>query len=494
MARPDLRRPLWWAAGIASAACVLLALARISVSLADPDAITSGAESEALFSVWRWARGEAVYTDGLQPPYALSYFNWLFYALYGSFVRALGLLGFSDAAIPRATHLLSLGVACFGGGVLWRCARELGASRSQAAFVAALGWLTPLSHFLLVTCRPDTLALAWECAALLLGLVYARSPRRWTLLAALVACYLAWSAKQSSVCVISGLCLWLIGRRRWRELAAVAGSTFLLYGLTFWLGGEDYRFSVLFAQQEQSFSLVRGAKQVVTSLGKAPLVVLALPLVIATLARGAEARSSALGLCAWCAGFAIAWNALLIAKSGAHSYYFMPSAAFSALLALSFLNERRPSRALAVSAGVLLLAQVAGAAAIASGTLSSVRPPKPHDLPQIRARLADAPGPVFVDYRAGNLPWVQPEAPHFVYAFTYFIDRPKREHARGGLEGLVADRYFATLVLFTWRKPGTFGATPLRGYRLVEEHDGLRYYRREGAPPAEIDRGEPERR
>src|SRR5438045_9141407 len=44
---------------------------------------TSGCEEEALFSLWRFAHGEAVYSDPTLLPYAISYFNWLFYLVYG---------------------------------------------------------------------------------------------------------------------------------------------------------------------------------------------------------------------------------------------------------------------------------------------------------------------------------------------------------------------------------------------------------------------------
>jgi hypothetical protein len=67
---------------------------------------------------------------------------------------------------------------------------------------------------------------------------------------------------------------------------------------------------------------------------------------------------------------------------------------------------------------------------------------------QLKQNLHGLPGPVFVTDRACNLPWIQTKAPHFVYSFTYALDRKAGgRFERGGIGGLIEEGYFETVVV-----------------------------------------------
>ena len=93
-------------------ACVLLAVLRIGseMSFHQPKhRPTSGLEEEALFSVWKVSQHQPVYADPFQIPYAISYFNWLFYSSYGlAGTLALNLLKIDAGWLPTLTRSLSL--------------------------------------------------------------------------------------------------------------------------------------------------------------------------------------------------------------------------------------------------------------------------------------------------------------------------------------------------------------------------------------------------
>ncbi len=462
-------------AWLALASCALLALLRWSACLSFSEPVlfeTSGTECEALFGIWRTLQGEPIYSLGLEPPYVLTWLNWLFYVLYAAWSQLwLSLLGLEDAWLPVIGRLLSLLFTALSAGWLYRCARELGAQPRAAALTAGLATLTPLGQFFSVTVRPDWPALALECFALLWALRYVRRRDPWALAAATLACFVSWSFKHSSVVVITGLCLWLIVERRWRELFACALGTFALYGLSFGLGGETYRFGLLGSQANQSWQPQGGLLNALKASAKAPLLPVGFLAALWGLRRP-EGRRGELGLLAWTTAFGFLWTAALTSKSGAHTYYLLPALCVGTLYASRTLGPKL------LAPGCV--AQLVVALAIASGQLSVITPPRPYDLARLRDNLAELPGPVLVGYRPGNVPWVQQRPPHFVYAYTYWVDRSAgREHEGGGLAGWIRERRLGTIVLREENDPPVFDDQPVRGYRRVKVEGGLAYWVRQ---------------
>src|SRR5260221_372440 len=72
----------------AAGSCAMLALVRLLETIRFSSIIiTSGFEEESLFAIWKWTRGIAIYQNPFAPPFAQSFFNWLFYATYGEASR-----------------------------------------------------------------------------------------------------------------------------------------------------------------------------------------------------------------------------------------------------------------------------------------------------------------------------------------------------------------------------------------------------------------------
>src|SRR6185369_11979167 len=89
--------------------------------------VTTGCEEEALFSIWKFTRGETVYSDPAMIPYTISYFNWLFYWLYGGVAKlCLSAFDLSDSWLPVVVRGLTPGIIAGCAGVTGAIIRETG--------------------------------------------------------------------------------------------------------------------------------------------------------------------------------------------------------------------------------------------------------------------------------------------------------------------------------------------------------------------------------
>src|SRR5262249_33094381 len=126
---------------------------------------TSGAEAESLFPVWKWIHAEKVFADPFQSPFAVSYYNWLFYFTYGSFTSGIcKLLGLSDIALPPVTRLLTILFTLALAPLVYALLAPLNLTRRLAG--SAIVTFNPLIGFWSVTTRPDIPALVCELAGL----------------------------------------------------------------------------------------------------------------------------------------------------------------------------------------------------------------------------------------------------------------------------------------------------------------------------------------
>ena len=109
-----------FALGAAALACLALMLVRtVSIFHQGPYVLTSGYEEESLFAIWKWINKQAVYGNAFAPPFAQSYFNWLFYFVYGAFQlrfafnsQARFLSGARDHSLPDVCAGVSVRVGC----------------------------------------------------------------------------------------------------------------------------------------------------------------------------------------------------------------------------------------------------------------------------------------------------------------------------------------------------------------------------------------------
>jgi hypothetical protein len=442
-------------------------------SPADPallPVVTTGCEEEALFSIWKFVQGQPVYSDPSSVPYAISYFNWLFYWLYGSVTKGLlGVLHLDVIWLPTIVRGVTLSLAIGSATIAYAIIHELNAWPARWSKIAKLSFVSlcffnDLFGEWIATARPDVGALFFELIALWSALKYLQEGKRLFLCAAVLGCYGAWAFKHNIVGVVASLCLVLAVTGRWRALAFLICTTLLLYGLTFGLGGPLYRFAILESQKQCAFSF----EQCWRVLQRGFDVAAYLP-VISLMSLGT------LLLCKH-----LAWDAqrLLVAASGMvsgalmllastkhgsyYNYFFAP--AVLGLLWLLVLHQKPATEHRApgwlrlglpiamFTFGVMGLRNISVVLARADGQRAALSMAQAQ-VAELQKSLVAMPAPVLVTDRRYNLPWIQSRAPHFVMAFTYAADRLSgRAYESGGLSNLIAQGYFKTIV--TMAGPG----------------------------------------
>jgi len=447
---------------------------------------TTGCEEEGLFSIWRFCRGEPVYADSSAIPFAASYFNWLFYYVYGGICKStLSLLHLDESRLPAIARLVTLGFAAACIGIIYAILQSLAPVRlclgkpSRLALSLVLV-LNPLTGAWIITARPDFGALAFELAALFCVLKYLKSHERWHLYATVVACYAAWAFKHNSVNVLLGFGIFLAVRRRWREFLLFGGLSGGLWCVSLLIGGSQYRFALLESQMHCQFSLGLGFGLIKAAFAVAPQLA---PLAIGLAIMAAWRRPAAMTdiplfltyLSLGTLGVALAG----MCKQGASLNYLLLFSMLGMIWLLCSHDaecERRWERRMAgglrlataslfalmlvkaLPASIELLSETSHQTiarwksdnpvreAVASNTVRAGG--QPEFVARLTERLSHLPGPVWSNERALNLPWLQTKAPQFVYAFTYPRDRKAgRKYEAGGIGALIEAGYFGSLVI-----------------------------------------------
>lgn len=490
---------------VTALACVILALVRIAAETSFHQPVhrpTSGLEEEGLFSIWKVSQHQPVYADPLEIPYAISYFNWLFYAAYGLVVIfSLRVLELDSGWLPTVARFLTLSLTFACGFGFWQVAREgrlwpEAWSGLQRVCFAAIAVFNPLFGFFIFTARPDVAALFFELAGLALILRYFRTQSRLLLLAAIVALFCAWSFKQTSVFVVSGICLWFVLKRRFADLFWVSAVSGVLYLTTFLIGGQNYLYAVVRSQANCGFHFLLGADNLMRAFQKSPLLPVALlAWGVAALSRRPEWRAQMRSPLSVIFVVSLALSTLMSMKGGASAYYFVGPFVFGMLWLAEFwaaTDHFRGSPILrgAVVAGLCLQLLCVGLVGLSRARVD--RSPAEQERHRHLAQKLDLlPGPILVDERFGNLPWIQRKPPHFVYAYTYWFDRAAgKTYSKGGLGGLIRSRYFKTIVLRSQTEAPTqpsFDGQSLAAYERLESNGDYDFYVLAKAPVSGAD-------
>lgn len=460
-------------------ACLLAAWATFDGwSWSLPRLTTTGCEEEALFPIWKFARHGTVYADPQSVPFSVSYYNWLFFFVYGGAVKVLfALFSLDDSVLPVITRLLTLGFAGASIGIIYAILGRLSVlaisgSRLVRLTCSVFLILSALAGSWLYTARPDMAAITCELLGLWCALRYADTRRISLLLAAVLACYAAWSFKQNFVHVLGGLFVFLMLSRQWRELGLVLLSFVVLAGGTLLVGGHAYRHSLIGAQMNCQVSFAVSLEIFLAAARLAPqLVAVAVALAAALVIRKRWPKSTAGDLLAGTALVALGIGFLGAAKQGADTNYFIPASVFGVLWGFnlftsgsekSFTPSGVPFFFRWAILATFCLAVVMGLGAPARKAVKEVARLLGRDetngnelasgigreVAQLKQHLDELPGPVFVTDRACNLPWVQRKAPHFVYSFMYAVDRKAGyTFESGGIGGLIEKGYFETIVV-----------------------------------------------
>lgn len=471
--------------------CVLLAALRVGAetSFHEPrHRPTSGLEEEALFSIWKVTQHEPVYADPFQIPYAISYFNWLFYASYGlAGTLALNFFQLDSAWLPTVTRFFSLLLTIGCGFAFYHAAREGRLwpeqwTRLQRVAFATIAVFNPLFGFFSFTTRPDAGALLFELVGLALVHRYLRTQSSRLLAVATLVFYCAWSFKQSTVLVVGGICLWFLFQRRFSDFLLVSGLSAGLYLLTFWIGGPKYFYALVQSQANCAFHFSLGAENFVRACMKTPFFPLALGVMGFSCPSKNENGSGPVRTpIPTVFLFSLVGSAAMSMKVGASDYYFLAPCLLGMLWLLGWWARRDtaafPKRVLLAGLSLQFLCVgvvLTGHAGVITDTAEQQR----HR--QLALRLDSLPGPILVGERFGNLPWIQRKPPHFVYAYTYYVDRVAgKTYAHGGLAGLIQSHQLNTIVL---RNSGPPPATPifdgqtLTDYELLRSEAGYDFY------------------
>lgn len=470
-----------------------------AISFSEPlQLVTSGAEYESLYVIWKYINGLTVYADHTRIPFAGTFYNWVYYFFYGEVTgAALNILSLDDAWLPTVTRLITAAGTIYGVWIAARLFREFPAAGDDflnrlGLALALLIFLGPLMGFFGIATQPDIWGFAFDVTAIYVFLrLYERHPLAGVVLFCLFA-YLAWGFKQIFVFSTGTVGLFLLLRRDWKMLGVLVVLSWSGWGATLGLGTAQYvKTMVAFGGSTVSLDGAHLIRNLSNALVKFLPVLLGLAGVLAAVVLSGRGRAliadikssltakghrphSGLALIG-----ALVTGVLVIpasAKLGAsESYYFMLTF-FLSLLLLSGLAWVRKSGewpavvSLPLNLGWLLHGLAVGLVlAGATGVLSNRLAHAENSA--VRDCLAgkNLRQPLFISNQYLSLPWMVPAERHFVVQTNYRWDKPggiKMEG--GGVGGLIDTGYFATIAL----NSKTYDGSDLGRYRERPEKCG----------------------
>ena len=454
---------------IAGACCATLMIVRwISVFRGGPYVFTTGAEQESLFSVWKSMRGDKVYPNPFEPPFAASYYNWLFYWSYGCFASAFRPLQWSSLALPSTARFLTLALTVASGFLVYALLAPLNFVRRIAGSLVIA--LNPLIGFWSVTVRPDLGALVCDLAGLWCVTKANRSSAIW-LMPALAAFYGAWAFKQHFVAGLIASCIYLVASARWKQAFMLGAGAAIAFSVTIACGDAEYRYVLLESQLSSfGFSLLGAVSNCLDAFLKAPLFALGLISILASM------RKVPLNLFA--IGGAISFALLLPASAkelAASNLFFEPAALCSIAFLLAWSEWRIFAAALAqLFSPVAIFGGLGLILWGPFGALSAL--PKPQ-LSLIEPTVRVLPGPVIVTESEANLPWFQKRPPYFVVASSYEFDRRRgKTFAFDGVAGMIRAGLIKVLVCPRADIEKSFDGIVPASFRKIREDSYWSYF------------------
>ncbi len=438
-------------AGALSALVLMCMRLSATVSFSEPyHVVTSGFEEESLYAMWKWVYGQAIYTDPHAIPFSASYFNWLYYVIYGTVIKTgIGLFELSDEWIPTIgrifTFVILLG-ACGLNTWLLSGARVL---RYPLAFPIAMSlsiliWLGPLIGFWAMTVRPDGLALCFDLLAAYIFLKHYPALSFRAIMLTALACYLSWACKQVNIVMPGAIGLFLLYQRHYRSLFIFGTLMGVSYGFTLILAPDAMLNMLFFKGTALPFSFDVFQINLINFLKKS---VPAWCLLACLTAKQPLSQDNACRL-GWCG--LLVWALTLLpasSKVGSADNYHFIAMLFIGLIIASKLESvgKNYTQTSLMASGVLFILMVG--MAFKGPSLEGLS--SQHQQNQIlKACLVQQVPPVFVMNHYGALPWMNTHSPTFMIAYNYWFDRQKHHSFESnGIGGLIEKHYFATLLL-----------------------------------------------
>ena len=482
--------------------CALLMVVRgyYAISFLAPlQLVTSGAEYESLYVVWKYINGLTVYSDHTRIPFAGSFYNWLYYLFYGEVTnRVLRFLSLDDAWLPTITRLITIAGAIYGAWIAKHLFRQVSSAGNDflnkiGVALAIFIFLGPLIGFFGIATQPDVWGFALDVTAIYLFLrFYDKRPLLGVVLFCLFA-YLAWGFKQIFVFSTGTVGLFLLLRRDWRMLSILICLSLAGWGATLGLGTPQYIKTIIsFGGSTVTFDSAQLIRNLCNfSIKIIPISLGLFGVLLATIFSGqikyliANVRNSLIaseckphiGLSL--IGILVTGIIVLPASSkmgSAENYYFMLSF-FLSLFLLSVMSwvekliDWPATISLPLGFGWLLQGfAICLVFAGATGVISN------HHTHEFNSRMQNCLAknnlsqPLFVANQYLSLPWMVPAKNHFVIQTNYRWDKPGGiEMEGGGIGGLIDKGYFATIVLSGEK----FDNSDLRRYLPRKEKCGV---------------------
>lgn len=470
---------------VASTLAVILSVLRIEgvISLQDPlQLITSGSEEESLFAIWKLINGDPIYTDRLAIPYNAVVYNWLFYDAYAFFISIVtGLLSLPDPWLPTIGRLFTLVAIVTGIWTLFSVYRGEFTKEERGAGLFCLAFsfyfmMGPLVGWWVISVRADIWALTFEIIGTVLFLRYYPERRLSAVLVFAIACYLAWSFKQTNIYALGSVGVFLMFKRQWALLALLITIMAVAWGATFLIGGSQYIENILLLDFTLIFDPWHSVQVLKNFIPKIVLILCVLIGAVVTIASDQGLRRAALLNNSFVLSFIaiIFCPAIAIPASsqtgGAESYYFtwafFLSLAATAATGIVVSNRGWKKSPLLVGAGGA--GGILGSLAIFLVLSGWVGATDVSHLNRIfnsqKQCLAGLPLPIYSVYSYMGLPWMTPGNIPFVVSFQYDNERlAGKKFESNGLGGLIAAGKIKTLAL-TVEKPASFDGASLKDY------------------------------
>jgi hypothetical protein len=219
--------------------------------------VSTRTEELSIYAVWKVAHGYPAYEWPTRDWYSLSMYNWLFYYGYGIVGR---LSQVDEMRAVQIERTLTLFFGCVGAALTYLIAHnlvkklELVPNRMVLSAGSLLLWFGWGGMILVAySIRADYTAQVFSLGGLGIFL-WAMHARPSAFVLSGFFFYLAWSCKQSVVFTFASCLLYLFLTKEWRSMMTFAASFVLPVTASLVLGGEVYRYNVLYAPSINPFA------------------------------------------------------------------------------------------------------------------------------------------------------------------------------------------------------------------------------------------------
>ena len=135
-----------------------------SVSRHYPLCITEGAEGPTIYPVWKVQAGRPLYEATFEAPYAITWYNFLFYYFYSTILNLLGAHGEKILLVARLITLALAALGAVGHRLVIRRVAGRGGPLFEfaASALVAVSWFgTNYTAWWALSIRPDVGARPW---------------------------------------------------------------------------------------------------------------------------------------------------------------------------------------------------------------------------------------------------------------------------------------------------------------------------------------------